>query len=158
MKIAVRKIALWVLGGVLVFASGFFGGVLLGRSGILLGTASARQESTQAVSHPLMDLGEFKLSLPGDQVSGGALVSFELALEIQDRKIAGQLASDEYWKVLFRNEVIEESLAQKASAFRNTEGLLRASEAIAGRLNRIAPRFRGQPVIRRVLFKSFILQ
>lgn len=158
MKMALKKVAFCLLGGVLVFSAGFFGGIQLGRSGFLLGTAAARQENPQPAAYPLMDLGEFKLSLPGDQVSGGALVSFELALELQEKKAAARLSADEYWKILFRNEVIEESLAQGANAFRNTEGLLRVSEAIVNRLNRVAPQSNGQPVIRRALFKSFILQ
>jgi hypothetical protein len=155
---AIKKIAVFLFGGVLVFAVGFFGGVQLGRSGFLLGTAAARQESPQPAAYPLMDLGEFKLSLPGDQLSGGALVSFELALELKEKKAAARLTTEEYWKILFRNEVIEESLAQGVNAFRSTEGLLRVSEAIVERLNRVAPQFNGQPVIRRALFKSFILQ
>lgn len=158
MKVALKKIAAFLLGGILVFVVGFFGGIQFGRSGLLLGMAAARQETPQPAAYPLLDLGEFKLSLPGDQLSGGVLISFELALELQDKKAAAQLTSDEYWKVLFRNEVIEESLAQGANAFRNTEGLLRVSESIVNRLNRIAPQSKGQPVIRRALFKSFILQ
>lgn len=158
MKMMLKKVALCLMGGLLVFAVGFFGGVQLGRSGFLLGTPSARQEKAQPVAYPLMDLGEFKLSLPGDQVSGGALVSFELTLELQEKKAAARLGADEYWKILFRNEVIEESLLQGANAFRSSEGLLRVAEAIVTRLNQVAPQSGGQPVIRRALFKSFILQ
>lgn len=156
-KFNFKKIALGTIFFLLIFAIGFAGGIFFSTMAAGMGEESPKIEETKAF--PIFDLGEFKLSLPGGKFSDPGLVSFELILELQDHKVLDKLNSEEYWKALFRNEVISESLSHGQEAFQNPEGLLRLSESVTTRLNKVGPTMSKVPnPIRRVLLKSFIMQ
>jgi len=157
LKFNFKKMA---LGGVLllcIFAVGFAGGIFFSSTAAGRGEDALVTRETKAF--PIFDLGEFKLSLPGGKFTDPILVSFELVLELQDQKVLEMLNSDEYWKALFRNEVISESLSEGQGAFRTPEGLLNLSESITARLNSVGPALpKVSSSIRRVLLKSFVTQ
>lgn len=157
LKFSFKKMA---LGGVFllcIFAVGFAGGLFF--SSMAAGRGEKIPKASVTKAFPIFDLGEFKLSLPGGKFTDPILVSFELVLELQDQKVLDVLNSDEYWKALFRNEVISESLSEGQDAFRTPEGLLNLSESITTRLNGVGPTMpKISGPIRRVLLKSFVTQ
>lgn len=157
MRFNLRKIGLIIVGFVVVFFLGFAGGFAVSKMMASEGPETSRIQQPRA--YPIYDLGEFKLSLAGGKYTDARLVSFELVLELQDPKFLEKLNSDEYWKALFRNEVISESMGQGVDAFQNPEGFLKLSEAFTRRLNGVTPQIAGGTLpIRRILFKSMIIQ
>lgn len=157
LKINLKKI---VLGGVFlvfIFAAGFAGGILFSSMAAGMGEDAPQPQETKAF--PIFDLGEFKLSLPGSKFTDPSLVSFELILELQEQKVLEKLNSEEYWKALFRNEVISESLSHGQESFQSPEGILKLSESITTRLNSVGPTLpKISSPVRRVLLKSFVMQ
>lgn len=152
-----KKIVLGGISLVIIFAAGFAGGILFSTMASGMGEDVPQIEETRAF--PIFDLGEFKLSLPGGKFTDPSLVSFELVLELQDRKVLEQLNSEEYWKALFRNEVISESLGHGQEAFQSPEGILKLSESITTRINSVGPTLpKISSPVRRVLLKSFVMQ
>jgi len=156
LKGKIKKIA--IFGGIIliVIVMGVVAGLYF--SGIVGKKPAESLDVVKNKSYPVFDLGEFRLSLPGD-LSGDLLASFELVLELENEKVLEELSKDDYWKVLFRNEVIAQCLMAGKDSFKSAEGLLRLLERIAIRLNEVAPTFKGVEMpIRRVLVKSFITQ
>lgn len=149
-----------ILGGIFlifIFSAGFAGGIFFSTIAAEMGEGSPKTHEIRAF--PIFDLGEFKLSLPGGKFTNPSLVSFELILELQDQKILEKLNSEEYWKALFRNEVISESLSHGQEAFQSPEGILKLSESITTRINSVGPTLSHvSSPIRRVLLKSFVMQ
>jgi len=157
MKFNIRKIGLFAAGFAVVFSLGFAWGLVVSRMAASGGKETPRIE--QAKAYPIFDLGEFKLSLAGGKYTDARLVSFELVLELQNPKFLEKLSGDEYWRALFRNEVIAESMGQGIEAFQSPEGFLKLSEAFSRRLNGVTPDAAGETLpIRRILFKSMIIQ
>lgn len=141
----------------LVLIIGFGGGIAIGRLMIVEGSKPMQKETVK--SYPLCDLGEFKIALPGSKYVEGHLVSFEPVLELQNEQVAETLNKEEYWRAVFRNEVLSEVMSHNVEAFRTPEGMLDLAAAIEKRLNAVAPAFStGEVPIRRVLFESFIMQ
>lgn len=141
-----------------VLLLGVGGGVVIGRL-----MAGEGVEPTQAGEktkvYPLCDLGEFKVSLPGSKYVDGHLMVFEPVLELENEKVAQTFNGEEYWRALFRNEVLSEVMAHSVDSFQTPEGMLDLAAALRSRLNAAAPDFGEVTVpIRRVLFESFILQ
>jgi len=156
LKGKIKKIL--IFGGILLIIVGI--GVMAGiyLSGVMVKDSEAGQRVKDVKSYPIFDLGEFRISLPGD-LSGSMLVSFELILELENNKVLEKLSEDEYWKVLFRNEVITECLRAGKESFKSAEGLLRLMDAVVSRLNAVAPTVKNvDNPIRRALIKSFIAQ
>lgn len=157
MKFNVKKLLLVAAAAVAIFAMGFVGGTLASR--MAAGSGAEEPQTREVQAYPILPLGEFKMSLSGGRYSESTLASFELVLELENRKIFEKLASDEYWKTLFRNEVIAECMTRGADSFRSAEEILKLSEAITRRLNSVSPTVGKEKFpIRRVLFKSFIIQ
>ncbi|GAB6280761.1 MAG: hypothetical protein STSR0007_08610 [Thermovirga sp.] len=157
MKFNLRKTGLIVGGVAVVFFLGFAGGLVVSKMMANEGPETSRIQQPRA--YPIYDLGEFKLSLAGGKYTDARLVSFELVLELQDQKFLEELNGDEYWRALFRNEVISEAMGQGVDAFQNPEGFLKLSEAFTRRLNGVTPEVAGGTMpIRRILFKSMIIQ
>jgi len=139
------------------FALGFAGGFYFSRMASGMDEENGKKEISRA--YPIYELGEFKLSLPGNEFTDPALVSFELVLELEDEKVLKRLNEEEYWKALFRNEVISESLSRGQSVFRDPEKLLTLTMDLASRLNESGPSFsKINDPVRRILLKSFVMQ
>lgn len=156
-RISFKRMGIVAILVLVVFVLGFAGGMFCG------GFAAGRQKKDSGVetveAFPVFDLGEFKLSLLGDKFADSGLVRFELVLELQNDEVNQRLDSEAYWRALFRNEVISESMSHNQNAFRTPEGLLRLTEAIAVRLNEVGPVFPDvSSPVRRVLLKSFVMQ
>jgi flagellar basal body-associated protein FliL len=92
-----------------IFALGFAGGFYF--SGMASGIDEENGKKEISRAYPIYELGEFKLSLPGNEFTDPALVSFELVLELEDEKVLKRLNEEEYWRALFRNEVISRKTA-----------------------------------------------
>jgi len=156
LKGKIKKIAIFAGIIVIVIVAGAAAGLYF--SGVVGKKPAESLDAERNKSYPVFDLGEFRLSLPGD-LSGGLLASFELVLELENKKVLEELSKDDYWKVLFRNEVIAQCLMAGKESFKSAEGLLRLLEKITLRLNEVAPTFEDVEMpIRRVLVKSFITQ
>lgn len=158
MSMNIKKVA--QISGVvlLVLIIGFGGGMAMGRFMVIRGGGTAKAESA-VKSYPLCYLGEFQVALPGAKYVEGHLISFEPVLELEDERVAETLNTQEYWRAVFRNEVLAEVMGHTMEAFRTPEGMLNLAAALAKRLNSVAPSFTSVDVpIRRVLFKSFIMQ
>lgn len=160
MKFNIKKVLLVAAVVVAIFAMGFAGGIVASRMAAGGGAEDPEMQEVQEVqAYPILPLGEFKMSLTGGKYADSTLASFELVLELENRKVLEKLVSDEYWKTLFRNEIIAECMARGAESFRSAEEVLKLSEAITRRLNSVSPTVGGEKFpIRRVLFKSFIIQ
>lgn len=157
MKFNIKKVLLVAAVVVAIFAMGFAGGIVASR--MAAGGGAEDPEMREVQAYPILPLGEFKMSLTGGKYADSTLASFELVLELENRKVLEKLVSDEYWKTLFRNEIIAECMARGAESFRSAEEVLKLSEAITRRLNSVSPSVGGEKFpIRRVLFKSFIIQ
>lgn len=157
MSMNMKKVGKISGGILLVLIIGLGGGLAIGRLMVLKVEGSTQAEVVK--SYPLCDLGEFKIALPGSKYVDGRLVSFEPILELENDQVAETLNAEEYWRAVFRNEVLSEVMSHTVEAFRTPEGMLDLAAAIAKRLNAVAPPFTAVEVpIRRVLFKSFIMQ
>ncbi len=157
LKLNFKKMVLGGLFLLLVFAMGFAGGIFFSTMAAGMGEESTKTRETRAF--PIFELGEFKLSLPGGKFTDPSLVSFELILELHNQKVLETLDSEKYWKALFRNEVISESLSHGQQAFQSPEGLLKLSESVTTRLNNVGPTLpKVSSPVRRVLLKSFVMQ
>lgn len=157
MSFNIKKVLLVAAVVVAIFAMGFAGGIVASR--MAAGGGAEAPEMQEVRAYPILPLGEFKMSLTGGKYADSTLASFELVLELENRKVLEKLVSDEYWKTLFRNEIIAECMARGAESFRSAEEVLKLSEAITRRLNSVSPSVGGEKFpIRRVLFKSFIIQ
>jgi len=155
LKGKIKKILIFVGILLIIVVIGVIAGFYL--SGVMGKNSGAGQRVQDVKSYPIFDLGEFRISLPGD-LSSSMLVSFELVLELENDKVLEKLSEDEYWKVLFRNEVIAECLRAGKGSFKSAEGLLRLMDAVVSRLNAVAPTKNVDNPIRRALIKSFIAQ
>ncbi|HDQ92903.1 MAG TPA: flagellar basal body-associated FliL family protein [Synergistetes bacterium] len=157
MKPVVKKAIVVTIVLASVFLLGFAGGVI--GSGMMAGRGEDHGKADKPRSYPIFDLGEFKLSLAGGKYTDSRMVSFELVLELQNQKFLEKIGGDDYWKALFRNEIISESMSQGIDSFQSPEGFLRLSEAFARRINAVTPEISGgEPPVRRILFRSMIIQ
>jgi len=157
MKVNAKKALLVFASVAAVFVLGFAAGIVASR--MAAGGGPEETKAPQAMAYPILPLEEFRMSLAGGKYSDSRLASFELVLELENKKILEKLKSDEYWETLFRNEIIAECMSRGAEAFQSSEAILKLSEAIARRLNAVSPSIDGVEFpIRRVLFKSLILQ
>jgi hypothetical protein len=157
MKPVVKKAVVVAIVLILVFSLGFAGGVIGSRMMAGRGEDSGKVDKPR--SYPIFDLGEFKLSLAGGKYTDSRMVSFELVLELQSQKFLEKIGGDDYWRALFRNEIISESMTQGIDSFQSPEGFLRLSEAFTRRINAVTPEVSGGELpVRRILFKSMIIQ
>ncbi len=157
-SVNIRKIGAVAGVVLLVLILGVGGGIAIGRL-MAAGGGEPVEDKARSRVYPLCDLGEFKIALPGSKYVEGHLVSFEPVLELENGKVAEAFNGEDYWRALFRNEVLSEVMAHSVEAFQTPEGMLDLAAAIRSKLNAVAPDFEEtQLPIRRVLFKSFILQ
>jgi len=157
LKMNFKKIGLTAFFLLIIFTTGFAGGIFF--SNVAAGMGEETPEVEQVKAYPIYELGEFKLSLSGGEFTDPALVSFELVLELESEKVLEKLNTEAYWEALFRNEVITESMSQGQASLKSPEGLLRLSEDITERLNSVGPSFpKISNPVRRIFLRSFVLQ
>ena len=148
-----KRIVIFVVVGLIMFAAGFGGGLTLGRAMAPAGEAGADSDKVPELG-PIMPLGEFTSNLAG---SGRHLISFAPSLELVNPRALDTIGS-EGWLLRIRNEILLIAKDKIYEDLTSAEGALQFAEEIKRALNSQLPHIRGEVPVVRVMFESFVVQ
>jgi flagellar FliL protein len=146
-----KKILIFVVVGLVMFAAGFGGGLLFGRS--MASSESAGQAKSVETPGPLVAVGEFTSNLAG---SGKHVISFTVSLETLNPKAADIVGN--VWLPRIKNEILLIVKDKVYEDLTSAEGTLQFAEEIKRAVNAQLPEFNGEAPVVRVLFETFVLQ
>ena len=140
-----KRIIIFAVIGLVMFAVGFGGGLILGRT--------MAPEDTNAVGTAKV------VQNPGPVVSIGEFTSnFALSLELTEKEGAAALIQTPGWLMRIRNEVFMLVKDRVYDDLTSAEGTLQFAGDIKRSLNRMLPDVGGEAPITNVLFESIVLQ
>jgi flagellar FliL protein len=146
-----KKILIFVVVGLVMFAVGFGGGLFFGRS--MASSSSPGQTKSVDAPGPLVAVGEFTSNLAG---SGKHVISFTVSLETLNPKAAEMVGN--VWLPRIRNEILLIVKDKIYEDLTSAEGTLQFAEEIKRAINAQLPEVNGEAPVVRVLFETFVLQ
>jgi flagellar FliL protein len=147
-----KRMLVFVVVGLVMFAVGFGGGLLFGRS-MSSSAASAGGGKSVDAPGPLVAVGEFTSNLAG---SGRHVISFTVSLETLNPKAADTVGN--VWLPRIKNEILLIVKDKVYEDLTSAEGALQFAEEIKRAVNAQLPEINGEAPVVRVLFESFVLQ
>jgi flagellar FliL protein len=143
---------IFVVVGLVMFAIGFGGGLMFGRSTASSEPAGGAGKSVDTPG-PLVAVGEFMSNLAG---SGRHVISFTVSLETLNPKAADAVGN--VWLPRIKNEILLIVKDKVYEDLTSAEGALQFAEEIKRAINAQLPEFNGEAPVVRVLFETFVLQ
>ena len=150
-----KRIVIFIAVGLLMFGAGFGGGLIFGRSMAESAGAGGAGGSVVSEPGPIIPVGEFTCNLAG---SGRSILNFAVSLETTPDSKAVDIINSIGWHTRIRNEILLIVKDKIYEDLTSAEGALQLSEEIKRSLNAQLPQLKGETLIARVLFDSFILQ
>ena len=150
-----KRIIIFAVVGLVMFAAGFGGGLVLGRTMAPKDENEIGQGRVIQNPGPIVQLGQFTSNLAG---AGRHVLDCALLLELTDKEGASALVQSPGWMNRIRSEIFMLIKDRVYDDLTSAEGALQFAGDIKRSLNRMLPDVGGEAPVVNVLFESMILQ
>ena len=150
-----KRIIIFAVVGLVMFAAGFGGGLVLGRTMAPKDENEIGQGRVIQNPGPVVPLGQFTSNLAG---AGRHVLDCALLLELTDKEGASALVQSPGWMNRIRSEIFMLIKDRVYDDLTSAEGALQFAGDIKRSLNRMLPDVGGEAPVVNVLFESMILQ
>ena len=150
-----KRIIIFAVIGLVMFAAGFGGGLVLGRTMAPKDENEIGQGRVIQNPGPVVPLGQFTSNLAG---AGRHVLDCALSLELTEKEGASALVQSPGWMNRIRSEIFMLIKDRVYDDLTSAEGALQFAGDIKRSLNRMLPDVGGEAPVVNVLFESMILQ
>ncbi len=150
-----KRIIIFAVVGLVMFAAGFGGGLVLGRTMAPKDTNEIGQGKVIQNPGPVVPIGQFTSNLAG---AGRHVLDCTLSLELVEKEGASALVQAPGWMNRIRSEIFMLIKDRVYDDLTSAEGALQFAGDIKRSLNRMLPDVGGEAPIVNVLFDSIVIQ
>ena len=150
-----KRIIIFAVVGLVMFAAGFGGGLVLGRTMAPKDTNEIGQGRVIQNPGPVVPIGQFTSNLAG---AGRHVLDCTLSLELVEKEGASALVQAPGWMNRIRSEIFMLIKDRVYDDLTSAEGALQFAGDIKRSLNRMLPDVGGEAPIVNVLFDSIVIQ
>ena len=150
-----KRIIIFAVVGLVMFAAGFGGGLVLGRTMAPKDENEIGQGKVIQNPGPIVSIGQFTSNLAG---TGRHVLDCALSLELTEKEGASALVQSPGWMNRIRSEIFMLIKDRVYDDLTSAEGALQFAGDIKRSLNRMLPDVGGEAPVVNVLFESMILQ